>query len=235
MKKPYHDIIIEECGEPLISIPTGELVLELPHPYKSLGADYGDKSPYCLRLGVVNALLEAQRHLQLLQPGWRLKIFDAYRPVSVQQFMVDYTFAQVVQKQGVNPKELSEENTQAIWQQVYEIWAMPSNNPATPPPHSTGAAVDLTLVDEKGQTVDFGGEIDELSMRSHPNYYLHSGTEEGQIYDARRELLHQVMTQGGFLRHPGEWWHFSLGDQMWTWQHNLEHYDLPLTARYGRV
>jgi D-alanyl-D-alanine dipeptidase len=201
-----------------------------------LGAQYGDKIPYSLREGVVKALLEAQNHLQKLQPGWRLKIFDAYRPVSVQKFMVDYTFAQLLQEKGLKSEDLSEQEKEELWQQVYQIWAIPSDNPATPPPHSTGAAVDLTLVDEKGEVVDFGGEIDELSERSHPNYYLYSSTEEGYLYNARRELLHQVMTQAGFVRHPGEWWHFSLGDQMWAWQHNLEgEHNPPLTARYGRV
>ena len=84
--KPYQKIPIEECGEPLVPIPVSNFVVELPHPYKKLGAAYGNKSPYYLRKGVIEALLKSQSFLDRRNPGWFLKIFDAYRPVGVQQF-----------------------------------------------------------------------------------------------------------------------------------------------------
>jgi len=58
--------------------------------------------------------------------------------------MVDYTFASVVQAQKLTPSELSEAQQGAIWEQVYQIWAVPSLEDRCPPPHSTGAAVDVT-------------------------------------------------------------------------------------------
>ncbi len=233
--KPYQQIPILECGEPLVPIPLEQFAVELPHPYEKLGANYGGRSPYYLRQGVLNALREAQAQLQQYYPGWRIKIFDAYRPVEVQQFMVDYTFASAVQSRGFEREELSREQRQDIWQQVYQLWAVPSENPATPPPHSTGAAIDITLVDAQGYTVDMGSEIDELSPRSHPNYYANSTEKEEQQDHRRRQLLNQVMHAVGFRRHPGEWWHFSLGDQMWAWQHNQENSAHCFTAHYGRV
>jgi D-alanyl-D-alanine dipeptidase len=233
--KPYRQIPIQECGEPLVSIPLEQFAVESPHPYEKLGANYGGRSPYYLRQGVLAALIEAQNCLQQEYPGWKIKIFDAYRPVAVQKFMVDYTFASLLEKEGLSQENLSFEQQQNLLQQVYQIWAIPSDNPATPPPHSTGAAIDLTLVDESGQTLDLGGEIDELSERSHPDYYANSTSKQEQIYHTRRQLLYQVMREAGFCRHPGEWWHFSLGDQMWAWQHNQESLNANfLTARYGR-
>lgn len=233
--KPYQQILIQECGEPLVAIPLEKFAVESPHPYEKLGANYQGRSPYYLRQSVLDALINAQVYLQQYYEGWQIKIFDAYRPVEVQQFMVDYTFAWILQKQGLEKKNLSLQQQQKIWEQVYQIWAVPNDNPATPPPHSTGAAIDVTLVDAKGQTLDLGGEIDELSARSHPDYYASSTDEKGQIYHARRQLLNEVMTQAGFCRHYGEWWHFSLGDQMWAWLQNQENYDNFAIARYGRV
>lgn len=96
--KPYQKIPIEECGEPLVPIPLEHFAIELPHPYEKLGADYGERSPYYLRQGVIEALIKAQFCLEKRNPGWRLKIFDAYRPVGVQQFMVDYTFNLIIEK-----------------------------------------------------------------------------------------------------------------------------------------
>jgi D-alanyl-D-alanine dipeptidase len=233
--KPYQQIPIQDCGEPLLPIPLEQFAVESPHPYEKLGADYRLRSPYFLRQGVLQALIKAQKQLQTEYPGWRIKIFDAYRPVEVQQFMVDYTFASVVQDQGLNLAQLSSEQRQRIWERVYQIWAIPSNDPATPPPHSTGAAVDITLVDATGKTVDMGGEIDELSLRSHPDYYVNSSHQKEQEYDVQRKLLNKVMSASGFCRHPGEWWHFSLGDQMWTWQQNQKNPTHVLVAYYGIV
>ncbi|MBD1879162.1 M15 family metallopeptidase [Coleofasciculus sp. FACHB-T130] len=233
--KPYQQIVIVECGEPLTAIPLEQFAVVSPHPYEKLGATYGDRSPYYLRQGVLESLIAAQHQLAVTNPDWRIDLFDAYRPVEVQQFMVDYTFAEVVQAQGLNLIELTEAQRQAIWEIVYQFWAPPNLDPATPPPHSTGAAVDITLVDNTGKTIDMGGEIDEISARSHPDYYANSILPVEQQYHSHRQLLNDVMLQAGFRRHPNEWWHFCLGDQMWAWLCNQENPHHPVTARYGRV
>ncbi|BAZ31813.1 peptidase M15D vanX D-ala-D-ala dipeptidase [Cylindrospermum sp. NIES-4074] len=233
--RPYHQIQIIECGEPLVEIPLEQFAVESPHPYEKLGATYGEHSPYYLRQSVIERLLEGQNYLQLLRPGWQIQIFDAYRPVAVQQFMVDYSFATAVRDKGLTAADLSPNQRQEIWQAVYEIWAVPSLDAKTPPPHSTGAAVDITLVDDGGQIVDMGSPIDEMSVRSHPDYYSNSDQPAAQQYHAHRLLLQEVMSKAGFHRNPREWWHFSFGDQMWAWQHNQSNPTHPVTAIYGRL
>jgi zinc D-Ala-D-Ala dipeptidase len=232
--RPYHQIPIVECGEPLIAIPLELFAVESPHPYEKLGAPYGEYSPYCLRESVVNNLIQAQNYLQAIHPGWYIQIFDAFRPVAVQQFMVDYSFAQALQQQGLTEAELSPQQLQAVWDSVYEIWAVPSLDENTPPPHSTGAAVDITLVNDRGEIVDMGSPIDELSERSHPDYYAHSDHPEAAKYHAHRQLLYDVMLKAGFQRNPREWWHFSFGDQMWAWLYNQNNPGNSFTARYSR-
>ena len=231
--KPYQKIAIIECGEPLVPIPLDLLAVVSPHPYQRLGAPYGGRSPYHLRQSVLHSLIQAQHYLQRQYPNWRLQIFDAYRPVAVQQFMVDYTFAEVAQQQ-LTLADLSESQRQAIWQQVYQIWAVPSLEVSTPPPHSTGAAIDITLLDSTGQTVNMGSAIDELSARSHPDYFANSSKRAEQQYHHHRQLLCEVMRSVGFQRHPGEWWHFSFGDQMWAWLINQQSGERTV-ARYGGV
>ncbi|MBD2567209.1 M15 family metallopeptidase [Anabaena lutea] len=223
--RPYHQIPIIECGEPLVKIPLELFAVESPHPYEKLGANYGLHSPYYLRESVIANLIQAQNYLQLLHPNWYIQIFDAYRPVAVQQFMVDYSFGEALRDRGLTEAQLSPQQREEVWEAVYEIWAVPSLDMNTPPPHSTGAAVDITLVDENGQVVDMGSPIDEMSERSHPEYYAKSN----QQYDAHRQLLRDVMLKAGFQRNPREWWHFSFGDQMWAWLQNQG------TARYGRL
>jgi D-alanyl-D-alanine dipeptidase len=233
--KPYQIIPIKECGQPLVPIPLEKFAVELPHPYEKLGAMYGERSPYCLRQKVIEALLQAQFLLEKRYPGWKLKILDAYRPVGVQQYMVDYSFSLLLKEKGLQEATINPRQRQNIWEEVYQMWAAPSLDPNTPPPHSTGGAVDLTLVNGTGETVDMGGEFDEMSPRSHPDYYANSPVIQEQQYHRRRELLNQVMTHAGFYRHPREWWHFSFGDQMWAWLYNQDNPQSPVTARYGRV
>jgi D-alanyl-D-alanine dipeptidase len=233
--KPYKQVAIVECGESLVPVPPQEFAFVLPHPYEKLGAPYGQRSPFYLRQGVLNSLLQAQAELSHRCTGWKIQIFDAYRPVAVQQFMVDYTFQEVVQSQGLAAETLTPVQRKNILEQVYQFWAVPSFDTATPPPHSTGAAVDVTLVDADGAVVDMGSEIDELSPRSYPNHFATCTDTAEQKYHQHRQLLREVMLTAGFQQHPNEWWHFCLGDQMWAWLVNRTHPEKQEVARYGRV
>lgn len=243
--KPYQQMSILECGEPLLPIPPAIFAFEQPHPYLKLGAPYGDKSPYFLRQGVLERLFLAQVELQKLRSGWQIQVFDAYRPIAVQQFMVDHTFQTILTQRGFTLAQLSETEQHQIWQDVYQFWAVPSLDPATPPPHSTGAAIDITLVDETGQTVDMGSAIDELSPRSYPDHFAdaavwriyHSdlSSAKAEQFQTCRQLLRQIMFQAGFRQHPQEWWHFSWGDQLWAWQMQQANPERSWTACYGTI
>ncbi len=234
--KPYLSISITECGESLVAIPT-TFALTTPHPYQSLGAEYGDLSPFYLREGVLRCLEESQKYLQSIKPNWHIRIFDAYRPLSVQKLMVDRTFRQLVEARGWNVDSLTSTQSEEILAKVLQFWAIPSLDRNTPPPHSTGAAVDVTLQDNYQLEVNMGSAIDEVSPRSFPNYFRPddtSDTQKTQQFHVNRELLYAVMSYSGFQRHPNEWWHFSLGDQMWAWLVNQKGDRPDEVARYGR-
>ncbi|QQE64087.1 D-alanyl-D-alanine dipeptidase [Leptolyngbya sp. BL0902] len=233
--KPYHAIPIKDCGEPLVVIPPESFALVYPHPYQRLGAPYGHQSPYQLRAGVLRALQNAQGWLQRQQPRWRIQIFDAYRPIAVQQFMVNHTLEELRQRRYPNQASLSEDQHRTLMAEVIQFWAIPSNDPRTPPPHSTGAAVDICLVDATGDPIPMGSPIDEISERSWPDFFADKADPEAQRFHHHRQVLHQAMTTAGFCRHPKEWWHFSLGDQLWAWLQREANPSQPAIACYGRA
>lgn len=233
--KPYQTIPICDRSEPLVPIPPGQFAIAQPHPYQVLGAPYGHQSPYYLREGVLAALIEAQERLQQQRPGWRIQIFDAFRPLAVQRFMVEHTFLEQVQARGWLEDALTPDQRAMVMAEVVQFWAVPSDDPATPPPHSTGAAVDITLVTASGAVVDMGSPIDEVSARSHPDHFAPSRIPAEQACHAHRTLLNQVMESAGFRRHPQEWWHFSLGDQLWAWRRRQETGSDKFLAHYGRA
>ncbi len=235
--KPYHNIPIIECGEPLVAIPTTFAFFK-PHPYQALGAPYASKSPFYLRIGVLQSLQVSLQYLQEIYPQWQIKIFDAYRPIAVQKFMVEHTLEQLALSRGWQKADLSPAQYTELMAEVLQFWAMPSTDPATPPPHSTGAAIDVTLVNQDNIEIDMGSEIDEISPRSFPDYYQPDPNAKANQFHEYRQLLNQVMSFSGFQRHPYEWWHFSLGDQMWAWllaqQHDSSQLE-PAIARYGHL
>lgn len=132
--KPYLSVPIQECDEPLEPIAIEGVRLQNPPPYQQLGADYQGRSPFCLRSGVLQALATARQELIKHQPDWQILVFDAYRPIVVQQFMVDYTFGQILQRDGLTTAQLTDIQRADIYDQVYQIWALPSSDPKTPPP-----------------------------------------------------------------------------------------------------
>ena len=234
--RPWSPIAIVEAGEPLVDLPPLLLRLE-PHPYVAAGAPYGDgASPFRLRTAVVQRLLEAQLLLQELEPAWRLAIFDAWRPLAVQRFMVDHAIRSECRQRGIDPDQPTPQR-EAVIAQVGRFWAPPSPDPSTPPPHSTGAAVDLTLASADGIPLDLGSAIDLIGPVSEPDHFadraaaLPAGPARDQAlaWHHRRALLRQVMNSAGFAQHPNEWWHFSWGDQLWAWRTGSGQ------ARYGRV
>ena len=214
--RPWSDRPIEDCLEPLQALPAMLLRLE-PHPYASLGAPYATGTdPFRLRSGVVARLLKAEKALKQLEPGLRLAIFDAWRPIPVQAFMVEHSIAELCRERGVVQRKGPE--LDQVIRDVGRFWAPPSRNPSTPPPHSTGAAVDLTLASLSGTPLEMGGAIDAIGAISEPDHYSGSGDDVGRLCHQRRRLLANVMQSAGFVQHPNEWWHFSHGDQLWAWR-----------------
>ena len=214
--RPWSPIPIEECGEPLQDLPREFLRME-PHPYMALGAPYGASgNPFQLRQGVVQRLLKAQQRLSDHDPSLRLSIFDAWRPIAVQAFMVEHSIADLCRERGV--ELMSGDAFDRVVADVGRFWAAPSRDPATPPPHSTGAAVDLTLSSREGIPLEMGGEIDAIGAISEPEHYAEQEDPDARCWHQRRQLLADVMDASGFAQHPNEWWHYSFGDQLWAWR-----------------
>lgn len=234
--RPWNSIPIRDCAEPLSPLPPQLWRLQ-PHPYTLLGAPYGPKGcPFRLREGVIERLLLAQATLESQAAGWRLAIFDGWRPLAVQHFMVEHAIAELCAARQLDRHRPSGGLEQVI-ADVARFWANPSADPATPPPHSTGAAVDLTLADAAGQPLAMGSPIDAIGAVSEPNHFAQvaaASTNPAERLQAlewhrRRQLLAAAMQAAGFEQHPNEWWHFSWGDQMWAWRSGSA------LAHYGRT
>jgi D-alanyl-D-alanine dipeptidase len=175
--------------------------------------------------------LAAQEALRAAS-GYSIVVFDAYRPRPVQAYMVSHTLHELAAARGLDADSLTASQRDELMQDVLQFWALPTLDPKTPPPHSTGAAMDVTLSDPNGRIVDMGGEIDEISPRSWPDHYERSDDPSAAAFRQHRRMLRDTLFSQGFRQHPNEWWHYSYGDQLWAWLCEQAGEE-PRTARYG--
>ncbi len=147
--------------------------------------------------------IEAARALKAVSAeasvqGYRLKVFDAYRPAGAVRHFVLWGIED--QDVRMKPYFYPELEKQELFSKGYI---------ASRSSHSRGSTVDLTLLDMRtGREVDMGGPFDFFSELSHPDY---RGITDEQYEN--RMLLQRVMLRHGFEPIDCEWWHFSLKDE----------------------
>ncbi len=135
---------------------------------------------------------------ELMVQGYRLKVFDAYRPVSA----VNHFVLWGIEDQDIRMKPYFYPDLQK-----QELFAR--GYIAKQSGHSRGSTVDLTLLDMRtGKEVDMGSPFDLFSEVSHPDYK--DITEEQY---ANRMTLQRAMMRGGFVPIECEWWHFTLAHE----------------------
>lgn len=147
----------------------------------------------------------------LLPEGHHFRIYDAYRPVAIQQFFWDYFRSKF---RNENP-EFSDEELDNFTRTCV---SMPSYNILRPAVHSTGGAVDLTIVGPDGEVLEMGTGFDEFNSATW-TYAFEPDSGTGLVNETARDnrrLLYNVMTEVGFTNLPSEWWHFDYGDGMWA-------------------
>ena len=132
------------------------------------------------------ALKKANKLLKEVDPCLHLRIYDAARPMKVQQKMWNKVKGTAQQNYVSNP----------------------ANGGGL---HNYGLAVDVTIADSKGDTLPMGTTIDALTSISHIDCE-EKLVQTGKITTEaakNRLLLRSVMKKAGFRPLRSEWWHFN--------------------------
>ncbi|CAA0105780.1 D-alanyl-D-alanine dipeptidase [BD1-7 clade bacterium] len=148
----------------------------------------------------VNALESAET--RALNAGYRLKIYDGYRPQrAVDHFIRWANDAADIRQQARFYPTLSK---QALFENGY-LFEHSS--------HSRGSTLDLTLVDSQSpdNELDMGTEFDFFDETSHTHNALITAH-----HAKNRQLLVDIMAASGFINAPVEWWHFTLANEPFT-------------------
>ena len=149
-----------------------------------------------LTMEAARALKSVSNEMNVM--GYRLKVFDAYRPaVAVKHFVLWGLEDTDIRMKPFFYPDLDKEE---LFMKGYI---------ASRSSHSRGSTVDLTLFDMRtGKELDMGSPFDYFSEVSHPDY---TGITKEQYEN--RMLLRTAMLRNGFEPYDCEWWHFTLRDE----------------------
>ena len=153
----------------------------------------------------------------LMSQGYRLKIYDAYRPQEAVSHFVRWAAdrTDTLMKAPFYP----DLDKGVLFEQEY---IMEKSG------HSRGSTVDLTIIDAvSGKEVDMGGTFDWFGPESHPDFCGNPETGEytGDNHKspvgrsitpeqfANRMILRKAMLRHGFKPLDSEWWHFTLRNE----------------------
>lgn len=145
------------------------------------------EKPY-VQIDVARRLAKSQEYLTGRNSNYHLLVYDALRPLSVQWEM---------------------------WNALDTIPAFERgkfvSNPRNGSVHNYGAAIDVTICNQKRKPMDMGAGYDDIRKVAYPSLeseFLATGEITQEQID-NRKLLRRTLKSQGFSNIPSEWWHFN--------------------------
>ena len=217
MKTYRSDLTLDPSGFVVLADYVPHIVQEIRYysTYNFIGERIdGYEEPCALLTKEAARALKAVSN-EMIVRGYRLKVFDAYRPACAVKHFVLWG----IEDQDIRMKPYFYPDLQK--QELFEKGYIAKKSS-----HSRGSTVDLTLLDmSTGGELDMGSPFDLFSVVSHPDY---KGITEQQYEN--RMMLQRVMVRSGFEPIDCEWWHFTLKDEPYP----DTYFEFPVSAEYLR-
>lgn len=198
---------IRENGETLVDLRDQTLI--------AYNVSMISKNPECtkIRRSVYERLCAAQ---ELLPCGLRLRLEVGLRSLNLQAKLFQLQHAKLKKQfPKMNEQDLFLETSKFVapvttWEGVINV-----------PPHSTGGAIDIILIDSLGQPVDMGVDLNDPFQNKEA--ICTSATAISIEARYHRDLMSKVLLTVGFVNYSGEFWHWSYGDRRWAYITHAEY------------
>jgi zinc D-Ala-D-Ala dipeptidase len=193
-------IKIVENGEPLVDFlkTCPKLVMDRPR--------FAYRRETVVRKSVAEKLCQAA---ESLPNGYRLAIIEGWRAPLIQRRMYRFAWNRF--------KDRHPEWSDVTLRRVVNRYTAPMND-RVPPPHTTGAAVDLSLHDENGSSLDMCSPYNNHDPKC---FALHVPNLSATA-TLHRKILSEAVIAAGLTNYPSEYWHYSYGDQGWAYRGSHE-------------
>lgn len=197
-------IPVIDIQEPMVNLTQQTEITYGPSPEVPNNTDY-----IYLRKTVYEKLKLAE---QRLPKGLHFCLYEGYRSIALQKMLFDTQYGAVTKKHhDWSSSELFAETTKLISPVINE------DGTQNIPPHSTGGALDVYLLDDKGAPVEMGIHPkdwmkDDGGVLSLTSSHLISSTAK-----KNRKTMSDALLSVGFVNYPTEYWHWSYGDKYWAY------------------
>jgi len=197
-------IEIEENSEELIDIIDQSDILFGPSPEIPDNTDYTK-----MRKTVYLKLLEAQKNLPL---GFKLCLYEGYRSLDLQKKLFEDRY------NLVNSNNPTMEHNEIFWETAKLVSPVTNlDGSRNIPPHSTGAAIDVYLVDSNGEIIDMGIRAADWMQDIDGSISKTNSSIISLTAKHNRQIMSDALTKAGFVNYLGEYWHWSYGDRYWAY------------------
>lgn len=153
-----------------------------------------------IRKYIYEMLLQAKKKLP---QGYNFVVYEAYRPLASQIAL----WNEIVRKESLKNPNI-ETNSEEFIALCDKFVANPYRQGSG---HQSGAAIDVSLVNDKGEEYDMGGEV--RGFNDTAEFDCESIHDEAR---RNRQILKDALENVGFVNYPSEWWHYSFGDRLWA-------------------
>lgn len=203
-------IPIIDSQEPLVDLRHQSFIHIGPSPEVQNNQNY-----YWVRQNIAQRLKIASKHLPR---GYHFCLYEGYRSIALQSYLFQSYQAKIKQRYP----HLTD---RALFEKTVQLVSPVKNFDKTIniPPHATGAAIDLYLLNDKGEAIDMG---------IHPQNWQQDLTGKksmtrSKAISAQAQIHRQIMSNAleiaGFVNYPYEYWHWSYGDKYWAYTKKKPH------------
>jgi len=209
-------IPLADNHEPLVNIKETHTLAYGPSPEIPNNTDYT-----WMRKNVYDKLVAADRQLP---KGYHICLYEAYRSIGLQKKLFDEQRAHVVKR---NPTWSNEQ----IFNETIKLVSPVINQDGSSntPPHSTGGAIDVYLIDDTGTPYDMGIHPKDWMQDADGLLSLTDSPHISEAAKKNRAILSGVLSAVGFVNYPTEYWHWSYGDRYWAF---VEHQPKTIYSSY---
>lgn len=195
---------IKEINEPLIDLRDQTIIWFGDSPEILNNQDYTK-----IRRTVYEKLITAQK---LLPKNLRFCLYEGYRSLALQEKLYNDRYHQLKNDHPEwNHLQLFQETTKL----VSPIVNLDGSHNI--PPHSTGAAIDIYLVDSNKIPVDMGINVADWMQDSDGSLSQTHSAKISRIAQRNRTIMSHALHSAGFINYSGEYWHWSYGDRYWAY------------------
>ncbi len=197
-------IPVVDNGEPLYDLSSQGGIIYGPSPEIPNNQDYTK-----MRKTVYEKLYQAQ---SLLPSNIRFCLYEGYRSLQLQRDLFETRLQKLKNfYPSWDEKEVFEETTKLVSPVVNY------DGSRNIPPHSTGGAIDVYLIDPSGNALDMGIHPKDWMSDTDGSLSLTASKNISSEAQKNRAMMAKVLIAVGFVNYATEYWHWSYGDRYWAY------------------